>query len=304
MNASPGPVTTGARQRLIGHYGPAAIEWLGGVPTVIADTAAQWGLAVTGYNDAGCASVIALTSDGDHTPYVIKAWYDPDRYRHEVAALRLWGPPLAPAVSHAADHLAMAAMRLVADRPGGAAATADEYAAVAHSLHRLHSRTRAPKTFPSLETYIDDEVRPRIYRRAAATGAKVPGSCLIRGMAAVNRLPMRPDERVLLHADLYRENVLFDHDGRPVFIDPLPMTGDPVFDWAFWIVYYDLARDPSPRLLTAVRVGGICLAGLLPWCLTLCLDGLLYYVETADPRVMRMIEVMTVLGDIWDAARS
>jgi streptomycin 6-kinase len=123
-------------------------------------------------------------------------------------------------------------------------------------------------------------------------------------MAAVNRLPTRPDERVLLHADLYRENVLFDHNGRPVFIDPLPMTGDPVFDWAFWTVYYDLARDPSHRLLTAARVGGICPTRLLPWCLILCLDGLLYYVETADPRITRMIEVMTVLGNTWEIACS
>jgi streptomycin 6-kinase len=304
MNASPGPVTTGALQRLTGHYGPPANEWLNSVPKAIADAAPEWNLTVTGYHDAGCASVIVLASDDDHTPHVIKAWYDPDRYRHEIAALRLWGPPLAPALTNADAHQAIAALRLVADQPGGAAAPADEYDAVAHSLRRLHTRARAPEGFPSLESYIDGEVRPRIHRRAAVIGAKIPEACLIQGMAAVNRLPMRPDERVLLHADLYRENVLFDHNGRPAFIDPLPMTGNSVFDWAFWTVYYDLARDPSHRLLTAARVGGICPMGLLPWCLMLCLDGLLYYVETADPRVMRMVEVMTVLGDIWETACS
>ena len=304
MNASPGPITTGARLRLTEHYGPAADEWLNSMPTAIACAAARWGLAVTGYHDAGCASVIALASDDNHTPYVIKAWYDPDRYRHEIAALRLWGPPLAPAVTHAADHLAMAALRLVADRPGGATPPADEYAAVAHSLHRLHSGTRAPEGLPSLEGYIEGEVRPRIHHRASVIGAKIPECYLMRGIAAVNRLLMRPNERALLHADLYRENVLFGHDGRPVFIDPLPMTGDPVFDWAFWTVYYDLARDPSPRLLTAARASGIRPSRLLPWCVMLCLDGLLYYVETADARVTRMIKVMTVLGDIWETAHS
>jgi len=304
MNASPGPVTPGARLRLTGHYGPAASEWLNSVPKAITGAAARWGLAVTGYHDAGCASVIALASDGDHTPYVIKAWYDPVRYRHEIAALRLWDQPLAPAVTHAADHLAMAALRLVADRPGGAAAPADEYAAVAQSLHRLHSRTRAPEGFPSLEGYIEGEVRPRIHRRASVIVPKIPEACLIRGIAAVNRLPMRRDERTLLHADLYRGNVLFGQEGQPVFIDPLPMTGDPVFDWAFWTVYYDLARDPSPRLLAAARASGIFPSRLLPWCVMLCLDGLLYYVDTADERVTRMIEVMTVLGDICEKARA
>jgi streptomycin 6-kinase len=302
MNASPGPVTTGARQRLTSHYGPAASQWLNSVPETIADAAAEWNLTVTGYHEMGYASVIALASDGDHLSHVIKAWYDPDRYRREVAALRQWGQPLVPAVTYAADHLAMAALGLVADRPGGAAAPAAEYDTVALSLHRLHSRARAPGGFPSLEGYIDREVRPRIHCRASAIGAKIPRSCLIRGMASVSRLWMRPDERVLLHGDLYRENVLFDHNGHAVFIDPLPMAGDPVFDWAFWIVYYDLARDPWQRLATAARVCGIRPAGLLPWCLMLCLDGLLYYVETADPRVMRMIEVMTVLGDISETA--
>lgn len=300
MSARPGLVTAGARQRLISHYGPAAREWLNSVPEAIGDAAAEWNLTVTGYHDIGYASVIALASDGDRLSHVIKAWYDPCRYRHEIAALRLWGPPLVPDVTHAADHRAMAALSAVADRPGGAAAPADEYATVALSLCRLHSRAKGPEGFPSLDGYIDREIRPRIQRRASAISAKIPRSCLVRGMAAASRLSVRPDERVLLHGDLYRENVLFDHSGRAVFIDPLPMVGDPVFDWAFWIVYYDLACNPSRRLLTAARVCGIGLAGLLPWCLMLCLDGLLYYVETSDPRVMRMIEVMTVLGDIWE----
>ena len=43
---------------------------------------------------------------------------------------------------------------------------------------------------------------------------------------------------------------------------------------------------------------------LLPWCVMLCLNGLLYYLETADARVARMSEVMTVLGGIWEAAHS
>jgi hypothetical protein len=80
----PGPVTVGTRQRLTGHYGPAINEWLNSVPEAVADAAAQWGLTVTGYHDAGCASVIVLASDGDHVSHVIKAWYDPDRYRHEL----------------------------------------------------------------------------------------------------------------------------------------------------------------------------------------------------------------------------
>lgn len=304
MNASLGPVTTGTRQRLTGHYGQAVSRWLDSVPGAIDAAATAWNLTVTGYHDAGYASVIALACDDERTPHVIKAWYDPGRYRREVAARRRWAPRLAPAVTHAADHLAVAAMPLVAGRPAGAAAPAAEYDAVAHGLRRLHSPAMTPTAFPSLASYIEGEVLPRIHRRAAALGGRVPESCLLRGMAAVDQLPARSDEPVLLHADLYRENVLFGPDGSPVFIDPLPMVGDPAFDWSFWTVYYDLGRDPSERLLTAVGVGGICAARLLPWCLMLCLDGLLYYIETADPRVARMVAAMTALDDNWRAAGS
>lgn len=304
MNASLGPVTTGTRQRLTDHYGPTANEWLNSVPKAIDAAAAKWNLTVSGYHEAGCASVVVLASDDADAPHVIKVWYDHGRYRREVVALRFWGPPLAPAVTHAADHLAMAALHMVAGRPGGAVAPIDDYDAVADGLRRLHSRALAPGGFPTLESYIDGEVRPRIHRRAAAMDTKIPESCLLRGMAALSRLPTRPNERVLLHADLYRENVLFDRNSRAVFIDPLPMTGDPVFDWAFWTIYYDLARDPSERLIAAARAGGIRPTRLLPWCLMLCLDGLLYYVESADPRVTRMIKVMTLLSDIWETVSS
>jgi streptomycin 6-kinase len=94
---------------------------------------------------------------------------------------------------------------------------------------------------------------------------------------------------------LYRENVLFDIDQRPVFIDPLPMVGDPVYDWAFWVVYYDLLSDPLPRLTVAAAVSGIPPEELLPSCLMLCVDGLLYYREGGDRRASRMADVMTAL---------
>jgi len=100
----------------------------------------------------------------------------------------------------------------------------------------------------------------------------------------------------LLHADLYRENIPFDRSGNPVFIDPLPMMGDPAFDWAFFTVYYDLARDPVRRLELASRYSSIPIVGLLPWCLLLCFDGLLYYHDVGDMREPRMVEVLSAIA--------
>jgi streptomycin 6-kinase len=72
--------------------------------------------------------------------------------------------------------------------------------------------------------------------------------------------------------------------------------GDPAFDWAFFIVYFDLARDPVPRLHAASLVSRIGIRALAPWCLRLCLDGLLYYREASDDREHRMEEVMSALA--------
>src|SRR6185312_12010153 len=99
----------------------------------------------------------------------------------------------------------------------------------------------------------------------------------------------------VLHADLYRENVLFAEDGRPILLDPLPMEGDAVFDWAFWCVYYTLGQHTDERLSQAQHASGISLAQMLPWCLLLGLDGLLYYEETDDPRVSVMSNQVAAL---------
>lgn len=296
-----GPVTIGTRDRLTQHYGHAVSSWLAAVPGRITAAAAAWNLTISGYHDAGCASVIVLASDAAGTPQLIKAWYDKQRYLREVRALRTWGPWHSPAVTHTRDHLAVASMTMVAGLPGGSPAPADHYNAVAHGLLQLHdARAAPPSTFPSLAGYIERQLLPRIHRRAEAFGGRVPRSALALGMSSLGKLSPLPARRVLLHGDLYRENVLFDANGRPVFIDPLPMTGDPAFDWAFWTVYYDLGRGTSERLVAAQRVSGIRAERLLPWCLTLCLDGLLYYAETNDPRLLCMIGAITTLGATTD----
>lgn len=74
------------------------------------------------------------------------------------------------------------------------------------------------------------------------------------------------------------------------------MFGDPAFDLGLYTVYYDLDRDPVARLHAAAKASGIAVRTLLPWCLRLCLDGLLYYQETGDKREARMADVMTMLA--------
>jgi streptomycin 6-kinase len=287
-----GGVPPTARRRLVDHYGPAVDSWLEAVPGLMTEAASRWGLTLVNYHDAGCASCIAVARRLGDRSVLVKAWYERNRYAHEIVALRTWHGRQVPKVVHQADDLAIAALELVGGQPGGAIRPPGELEAVALALADLHAIHGPGRTVPRLDEYLSMIVRPRIGRRLRDVGGDIPPES-IEGLRVLD--PYARSDR-LLHADLYRENVLFDVNSRPVFVDPLPMVGDPVFDWAFWVVYYDLMRDPVPRLRLASAIGEIQEAELVPWCLCLCVDGLLFYRETGDPRAPRMADVMAILS--------
>ena len=160
-------------------------------------------------------------------------------------------------------------------------------------MARLHAEPPPDHDFPSLEQYLVTDVEPRVRRRLRQFGAGIPRRCAEAGLDALEQRQM-PGTAVLLHGDLYRENVPVGCCG-PVFLDPLPLVGAAVFDSASFVVYFALADDPVPRLREAGEASAIAVSVLLPWCLTLCLDGLLYYREVRDSREQRMVEVMTAL---------
>lgn len=291
LAATLGGVPFTVRRRLVDHYGLAVDPWLDAVPELMADAVSRWGLTLVNYHDAGCASSIAVARTRSGHQVLVKAWYERSRYAYEVGALRTWRGRRVPEVIHAADDLGVAAIELVAGQPGGGLRRPGELEAVALALVDLHAPSCPSATFPQLDEYLHRVVLPRIERRLRVLGSDVSTGCLNR----LSQLDADAGAQVLLHADLYRENVLFGVDERPVFVDPLPMIGSSVFDWAFWVVYYDLLRDPIPRLRLATGIGEIPLADLLPWCLCLCVDGLLYYREIGDPCAPRMADFLDTL---------
>ncbi|MGW2539794.1 aminoglycoside phosphotransferase family protein [Kitasatospora sp. NPDC001574] len=297
----PGPVPAGGRRRLLTHYGATVEGWLERAPGMFAEAAQRWNLTLSCYHDAGHASLLMVAREGGTGREVmLKTWPDRDRYRNEVLALRAWAAGPVPQVLGCADDLAVMAMELVGAAPGGAPRPSGEIEPVAAALQRLHLlgvRAGVPTgALPSLQDFLDVEVLPRIHRRLRDS----PGSLLPArvGWGEILAGPLGQDaSRVsVLHADLYRENVLFDSEHRPALIDPLPMVGDIVFDWAFWTVYYDLGSSTLDRFETATRTAGLDPQRLLQWCLTLCLDGLLYYREVGDERVPVMEQVITTLA--------
>ncbi|MFJ5105444.1 aminoglycoside phosphotransferase family protein [Streptomyces sp. NPDC088554] len=294
-----GKVPTGCQERLIAHYGAKAQEWLDAVPEVLGQMAERWRLTLAGYHDAGHASVIATATDLDGRPLILKAWADPTRYQHEVRALRLWAGGLTVDVMETADDQAVALLEMVGGRPGGSDWRQRETQMVAGALHGLHlrGRTKPPEgSLPLLGDYLRFEVLPRIEKRALSLDLGPWQQLVDDELRAITMLQEDPRRSTVLHGDLYRENVPFDSQGHPRLIDPVPMVGDAAFDWAFWTVYYDLGRETSQRLATAARISRIPIPVIAPWCRLLSLDGLLYYVDTGDPRAPQMFEVFSFLS--------
>jgi len=290
-----GPVSASCRGRLIGHYGPAAEHWLAIVPTLMQDAAARWGVRVTAYHDEGHASVIAVGTNAAGQGVLLKAWFDRSRYAYEVAALQSWPREFVPEVRYAEDDLVIAGLELIGGQPGGARRPSDHPAMVANGISALHAASPNTGAFPQLPDYLSSVLLPRVTWRFQRLGGDLPRRYLDRA----TELPEAVDgDDVLLHADLYRENIPFRSDGSPVFTDPLPMVGRPAFDWAFWVVYYNLATDPMVRLNLASASGRISQADLLPWCVALCLDGLLFYREVGDPRTTRMRQVLEAFTNL------
>ncbi|SEO94644.1 fructosamine kinase family protein [Actinacidiphila rubida] len=288
------PPSLTCRGRLIAHYGGAAEAWLDRVPQLLTDAGRRWNLRLTGYHDAGHASVLATALDRQDRPVLVKTWFDPDRYVHETAALRLWHPGPDRVVLDTADELSAALLRMIAGRPGGHEPPSGETALVAEALQQAHGvgRDVVPGTFPSLADHLANELLPRIRERALTS---LHGSRIVQIKPYLDGLAETLFRRTVLHSDLYRENVAFTRQGRPVLLDPLPMQGDALFDWAFWTIYYRLGHATEERLREAARRSGLPQARILPWCLLIGLDGLLYYEDTGDPRQERMADVLTAL---------
>jgi streptomycin 6-kinase len=292
-----GSVTPGARTRLA-HYGPDVAAWLDTVPDLLQRAARRWRLTLGRYHDAGYASVIATATDQSERPLIVKLWFDPDRYRHETSAMRLWADALTATLIAVDDTDAVAVFSMVAGRPGGSQNRTCETPMVALAIQGLHMRGRAgsPPALPRLQDHVSDEILPRLERRLRLLRPSAVTRAVAAAIEAGACLSEDPDLATVLHGDLYRENVLFDAAGNPRLIDPLPMYGDAVFDWAFWTVYYDLGSHTIHRLNTAANMSGISAAVIAQWARLLAADGLLYYLEALDPRARRMRAVLALLG--------
>lgn len=296
MPDRPAVIPPGAVRRLTDHCGPGIEDWLREVPAILTAVSSRWRVAIAGYHDAGWTSIVAAGMDGAGRPVIIKVLPELDRFLQERDALAHWaGAGVCRLL--AADEGAQALLiESVTETPGGAIRPSDHVARVAAAIRQLHERPATPSRaglVPLLSDYYLGSVIPRLARRAERWGAAVGSMRVTRTLELCRNLCAISTGPVMLHADLYAENVLFNEQGDPVFIDPHPKIGSAAFDWAFWCVYYVPSEGFEERAELCGQRTPCDMSEILAWAVTLAVDGALYYLDTNDPMAQAMIKVLS-----------
>lgn len=284
---------SGAVRRLTEHYGDAVSGWLERAPAVLVAAADRWELNWIGYHDVGWTSLVVACRDARGEDLLIKALPERDRFLRERAALDHWAGRDACRLRDADDGEQLLLVGTVPPGPGGAPRPADHAERVARRLRRLHERPATGSgAVPLLTDYYRYTVVPRMDRRAQTLAAQVGDDRVWSALRIATRLSERVGPSVMLHSDLYAENVLFDPHQRPVFIDPHPVVGSPAFDWAFWCVYYEPTGGFAERVRLCRGNAEADMTEILEWVVTLAVDGALYYLDTNDATASAMLDVL------------
>ncbi|MBL7256346.1 aminoglycoside phosphotransferase family protein [Paractinoplanes lichenicola] len=259
---------------VVENWGADGERWLAGLPALVDEVAAEWGVRVLEtYPMTFHWVAAAVCADG--TKAVLKLGVPDGHLDTEAEALRVFDGQ--GAVRLLGENAAKGAL-LVERADPGTTLTVDDEAALVDVGHRLHRVRGKDRNLPHLrklrggfERYREGPIPQRMVDRAAELFDDLCDSA--------------PRETVL-HGDLHHGNVLRGRDGEWLAIDPHGWVGDPGYDGGAMLYNPDPERR-EPELLALVprRV-----------------DMLTAYEE--KERVIAWGYVMGVLSELWTVEAS
>ena len=252
MRSSSWAVEPGFRAFVTRAYGDEGRAWIARLPSVLETLMERWRLELGPELPGGLLSCVRAVTleDGDEAVLKVDSW---PRTRDEIAALRVWAGEGAPALLAADEGLG--AMLLERIEPGDHAVGASGEA-VGVLLRRLH--VEPPPKLPTLAETVRERVETAL-RDGRASEQKAGWA-----LARVAELERDPPATVLLHADLDERNLLVCRRRGLCAIDPLPCTGDPAYDAAYW-VHGNRRPGRRARLETIVAATGLDRARVRDW---------------------------------------
>lgn len=274
-------VPAGTRNRLRTFYGSSATAWLNTVIASVNRAASAWGMDLVGCHDRGWTSLVAHGITRDSQPVILKAVPDPVRYRRELHTLQHWNGHAAAKVLNSDDLEQILLLAMVGHAPGGASRPDDDEIRTALRLPSLHEKpTSTHAHVPDLDRIFTQRLRPQLAQSALLK--EHVGRAAIKAILQTADAALAADRRhVMLHGDLYAENVVYDACGHPTFIDPRGSAGPASYDWAFWCVFY-LDEGFQRRLSLLNQLGVAEPTSVLPWIAVLAADRLRYHIQATD----------------------
>jgi streptomycin 6-kinase len=220
----PETVEPGFRAFVASRLGEEGRAWIASLPEIEEVLAARWQLEVGRELPGGLLSCVRAVRLRNGDPAVLKIGASRTRTRHEIAALRAWGGIGTPELIEADEELGALLLERIA--PGSRPESADPRA-VAALLRTIHMAPLAG--LPSLA----ETVELRIQRALDEGRASETKTTWARARA--KELASEPHPVTLVHGDFDERNLLVCERRGLCAVDPLPCTGDPAYDAAYWV---------------------------------------------------------------------
>jgi streptomycin 6-kinase len=249
-------VTSSFERTIVDLHGQRGQAWLDGLPALIADCAARWGLRMRppfpnlSYNYAAPAERL------DGRPVVLKLGVPSNgELQSEIAALRLYDGRGSVRLLEADP--GAGALLLERLQPGTMLSTVtDDEAATriaATVMRKLWQPAPAEHNFPSVAKWASGLQRLRTMFGGGTGPLPAPLVDLAENLFA--ELLASADAPVLLHGDLHHYNILAAEREPWLALDPKGLVGEPAYEvGAFLHNPFDVLAGPDPARKLARRL--------------------------------------------------
>jgi streptomycin 6-kinase len=240
--------------------GEAGVEWLKGIPALVAQLERRWALE-TGPPFPGIwINWVAPATSADGAPVVLKLSFPEDKeFKTEAEALRLFdGRGIARLLRLDLEAGAMLLERCEPGTPLAAVEDDEEATSIAAGvMGELWRPAPLEHSFPSVADWAKGFDRLR-QRYEGGTGP-MPKVLVERAEAHFAELIASQTETFLLHGDLHHENILSARRRPWLAIDPKGVVGERAYDTAALLHNpVELLREPEPGRLLQRRIDLLC----------------------------------------------
>jgi len=238
MNTLP----NGFAQRIVELHGPAGVEWLNRLPSIIADCAERWSLTVMPPFEPLSYNYVAPAVRDDGADAVLKVGVPNAELLTEIEALRLFdGHGIVRLLEADADRGVLLLERLKPGAPLSSLSDDKQTTSIAAQVMRqLWKPAPSEHPFPTVAKWASGLER---MRERFGDAGPFPGPLVETAERLFAELISSMAEPALLHGDLHHQNVLAAERQSWLAIDPKGVVGEPEYEVGA------LLRNPMPQLL-------------------------------------------------------